>query len=150
MSTVSVEKNKRGTSFYQSTWQTTTKPYKEIFLEFVAENSDNPIGYGSFIALKPFYVRPISKRDIEMCCCKDHLHARWSVKALIDNAEKQKVVLPFTNIQIPLIIYILIARKVKPHILTGIAHLIKRHYVTMQSKNGTEFKTKSSRVITKK
>lgn len=26
-----------------------------------------------------------------MCCCKKHLHARWSVQALISCSEKQKI-----------------------------------------------------------
>ena len=32
-----------------------------------------------------------------MCCCKKHLHARWSIKALLECAKLKNVELPFTD-----------------------------------------------------
>lgn len=32
-----------------------------------------------------------------MCCCKLHLHARWTVDAILKSAEKQEIDLPFTD-----------------------------------------------------
>jgi len=46
---------------------------------------------GTFIALKPFYVRQCSQKDIEMYCCKIHLHARWSINALLELCKKQSI-----------------------------------------------------------
>ena len=50
---------------------------------------------GTFLALRPFYVRAPSGKDLEMCVCKDHLHARWAIKALVKLAKKQSIPLNF-------------------------------------------------------
>ena len=52
---------------------------------------------GLFLNLRPFYVRSVSSKDIEMCCCKLHLHARWVVSALMKLAGKLKIPLPFSD-----------------------------------------------------
>ena len=57
----------------------------------------NRVSKGTFSALRPFYVRTETEKDIEMCCCKTHLHARWAVEALVECASIQKIELPFTN-----------------------------------------------------
>ena len=46
---------------------------------------------GTFVALKPFYVRQSSAKDIEMCCCKLHFHARWSIDALLECCKLQSI-----------------------------------------------------------
>ena len=89
--------NKRGTKFYTSTWKITTLTYKELYLKFISTYPEQKISYGTFIALKPFYVRAPTKSDIEMCCCKTHLHARWSVSSLASCCKKQNIALPFTG-----------------------------------------------------
>ena len=50
-----------------------------------------------YISFRPFYVRGITHNDIEMCCCKEHLHARWSVAALIECFEKNSITLKFNS-----------------------------------------------------
>ena len=64
---------------------------KVLYQDFVKAYPNHPVSYGTFLALKPFYIRNATEKDIEMCCCKKHLHARWSVQALISCSEKQKI-----------------------------------------------------------
>ena len=61
------------------------------------ENPDNHVSYGSFLRLRPFYVRNVSLKDMEMCCCKLHLHGRWCVKAIVNIASKLKITFPAIN-----------------------------------------------------
>ena len=71
--------------FYQSIHKIVEVPFKELFVKYIKENSESDhVSWGAFIALKPFYVRHTSSKDMEMCCCKLHLHARWSISALLD------------------------------------------------------------------
>ena len=66
ISSVSVMENKRHIQFYQSTWQTLNKTYKQLYIDFICENPDHVVGYGTFLALKPFYIRPVKKCDIKI------------------------------------------------------------------------------------
>ena len=66
-----------------------------MYHEYLASHSEEHVSYGSFIALKPFHVRSATQNDIEMCCCKLHLHARWSISALIECAKKQGIQIDF-------------------------------------------------------
>ena len=43
------------------------------------------------MALKPFYIQTAAASDTEMSCCKKHLHAWWSINALIDCAKMQNI-----------------------------------------------------------
>ena len=65
--------------------------YRELYPEYLTKNKKFPVSLGTFYALKPFYVRSATTSDIEMCCCKMHLHARLSVKAHIDCSNKQSI-----------------------------------------------------------
>ena len=47
------------------------------------------VSWATFLALRPFYVRTATKA-VEVCCCEDNLHARWSVNALIKSCKKTK------------------------------------------------------------
>ena len=49
---------------------------------------------GTFFALKPFYILYASAKDLAMCCCKKHLHARWAPNALVTLMKKQEITLP--------------------------------------------------------
>ena len=40
-----------------------------------ASYPNNPVSFGTFHALKPFYIWFATAKDIEMCVCKKHLHA---------------------------------------------------------------------------
>ena len=62
---------------------------KELLLKYIKSNPEVPVSLGTFLALKPFYVCSATTKDIEMCCCKKHLHAHWSIQALIQCATNQ-------------------------------------------------------------
>ena len=81
----------RHRTFCQSIWMITTLTLKELYQKYLVKHSDMPVSWGTFLALKPFYVRSATTKDIEVCCCKKHLHARWAIQALISCAEKQKI-----------------------------------------------------------
>ena len=61
----------RRQEYFQSCWMTVKIPYKNL--------------------------RGITHNDIEICCCKEHLHARWSVAALIECSEKNSINLEFNK-----------------------------------------------------
>ena len=52
---------------------------------------DHYVSWGTFNNLQLFYVRSVTKMDMEMCCCKTHLHARHSINAFIDCCHKQNI-----------------------------------------------------------
>lgn len=56
---------------------------------FPATMNHQPLG--TSMELKPFYIRSATVNDIEMCCYKKHLHARWSINMLIDCAKEQNL-----------------------------------------------------------
>ena len=59
-----------------------------MYARYCAEHL-NPASYGTFLGLRPFYVRSATTKDIEMCVCKKHSHARWGVDALVRCAAEQ-------------------------------------------------------------
>ena len=65
----------RNRQYYQSCWMTLHVPYKQLYHDYIA-TCINYVSYGTFVVLKPFYIRGVTKADMEMCCCKKHLHAR--------------------------------------------------------------------------
>ena len=87
----------RKVSFYENIWSITNETVKVLYHKFLNENPGIKISYGTFLALKPFYVRPPTTKDLEMRCCKKHLHARWVIKTMIENCEKQMIDLGLIN-----------------------------------------------------
>ena len=87
----------RNVSFYENIWSITNETVKVLYHKFLNENPGIKISYGTFLALKPFYVRPATTKDLEMCCYKKRLHARWVIKAMIKNCEKQMIDLDHIN-----------------------------------------------------
>ena len=87
----------RNVSFYENIWSVTNETVKVLYHKFLNENLGIKISCGTFLALKSFYVRPATTKDLEMCCCKKHLHARWVIKAMIENCEKQMINLGYIN-----------------------------------------------------
>ena len=55
------------------------------------------VSYGTFLNLKPFYIRAATTKDFEVCCCKLHLEARWTVDAIVKLCAKQNTKLQFEN-----------------------------------------------------
>ena len=49
------------------------------------------VSWGIFLSLRPFYIKPNTLKEIEMCCCKLHLHTRWSIKAFVECCKLQKI-----------------------------------------------------------
>ncbi|XP_066925552.1 uncharacterized protein [Clytia hemisphaerica] len=87
----------RNKPYFESIHFTVTETMKNLFRKFLTENPDHNISYGTFLSLKPFYVRAAGTKDFEMCVCKKHLHARRSIDALIKVCEKQLIVLDEIN-----------------------------------------------------
>ena len=80
VSTVSIVSNKKGISFYENAWRITEPTAMALYTNFIPTFPNHEVAYGKFLALKPFYVRVATNSNLEMCCCKLHLHARWSIK----------------------------------------------------------------------
>ena len=78
----------RNKQFYQSIWKIAEKPYKVLYQKFLISNSNFSLSWGSFLALRPFYICHSTLKDMEICCCLLHLHARWSINAIIQCAKK--------------------------------------------------------------
>ena len=87
----------RNRKFYKSQWKTYSVPVVELFKKYCEENPDNKVSIGKFISLRPFYIRSVSVKDMEMCCCKLHLHMRWAINAIIKLASKVQITVAFTN-----------------------------------------------------
>ena len=49
------------------------------------------VATGTFLNLKPFYIHNTSLKDMEMCCCKLHLHIRWCIKGILECAKKLEI-----------------------------------------------------------
>ena len=81
----------RGKDFITSNWYTTQSTIRELLAKYKKEHPLNPVSYGYFHLLKPFYIRHDTQKDLEMCVCKHHLHARWAVDALVTNARQQGI-----------------------------------------------------------
>ena len=97
MDSVQITENKRKIKFYESIWMILNKTIRELLFEFNNSNPSHLVSWGTFLSLKPFYVRSATTGDIEMCCCKLHLHGRWSITSLIECAVKQHIKLEFDD-----------------------------------------------------
>ena len=73
----------RGKEFYESMWRISHQTITDLHKKYLDTYPANPVSLGTFFSLLPFYVRGVTTRDVEVCCCKLHLHARWGIKALI-------------------------------------------------------------------
>ena len=58
ISTLTQMENKPGIKYFLSTWQTLPKTYKELYVDYVRSNPDHKVEYGTFLSLRPFYIRP--------------------------------------------------------------------------------------------
>ena len=72
--------------YYQNIHRTVQVTFKSLHLKYCNQNPNFPVSWGTFSSLKPFYVEHTSQKDIEMCCCKIHLHGRWAIAAIIECA----------------------------------------------------------------
>ena len=86
----------RGKQFYHAIWMMLHLTY-ELFLKHIKTYPENSVSLGTFRVLKPFYLRTETEKDIEMCCCKLQLHARWAIEALIKCVLEQHIDIPFSN-----------------------------------------------------
>merc|ERR1711923_15451 len=71
--------------------------YQELYKKFLNENESIKVSVGTFNALRPFHIRTQAEKDIEMCCCITHLHARWAIEGILESAKLQNIQLPFSN-----------------------------------------------------
>ena len=87
----------RRMQFYEYSWMMVHTTHAELYQKYIISHPDHIISPGTFIALRPFYVRTETEKDIEMCCCMMHLHARWFIAALIECAEKLQIDISFSD-----------------------------------------------------
>ena len=88
---------KRNRNFFISIWKTYTVPVIELHKKYCTKNPAHVVSIGMFLNLRPFYVRNVSLKDMEMCCCKLHLHGRWCVNGILKLALKLDITLPFDS-----------------------------------------------------
>ena len=88
---------KRNRSYYESIWKTVVKTFRELHKMYENGHPNHKFSLGTFFSLKPFYVHHLSAKDLVMCCCKLHLHARWAVKAMIKCFTKQEIPFPVSD-----------------------------------------------------
>ena len=60
----------RNRPYYEVQWCKSDRLLKELYVNYIKENPDNYVSYGTWYALRPFYVRMVTTKDVEMCCCK--------------------------------------------------------------------------------
>ena len=64
----------RNRNLYESQWFVTKETLKVLYHKFLKINQESSVSYGTFLGLKSFCVRSATTKDIEICCCKKHLH----------------------------------------------------------------------------
>ena len=88
--------NKRNVEIFESPWMIVQETVRQLHKEFT-ETTEIPVSIGTFLALRPFYIRSPKMQDIEMCVCKTHLHARWAIEVLLKLTREQNIPVNFTN-----------------------------------------------------
>ena len=88
--------NKRNVELFESPWMIVQETVRQLHKEFT-ETTEIPVSIGTFLALRPFYIRSPKMQDIEMCVCKTHLHARWAIEVLLKLTREQNIPVNFTN-----------------------------------------------------
>ena len=83
--------------FYESIWFVVQSTLHTLYNEFINIYPDHRVSFGTFYGLKPFYMRNVTEKDIEMCVCKKHLHACWAIQALLANANQQNMHVEFED-----------------------------------------------------
>ena len=76
--------------FMEDNWYTVNETIKCLYSKYSSENPDSPVSYGTFLKFKPFYVRSVTTKFVEMCCCEKNLHVRWAVSTLLQLCKQQK------------------------------------------------------------
>ena len=74
----------RSCEFFEAPWCIFQNTLKELYWAYLDRNPNHSVSWGTFLALKPFYVRTATSKDVEMCVCKLHFNARWAVKSLVN------------------------------------------------------------------
>ena len=85
----------RNCFFYESNWFVVQETLHNLYNEYINNFSVQHVSFGTFYSLKPFYIRHVTEKDIEMCVCKKHLHARWGINGLIELAKLQGIHIDF-------------------------------------------------------
>ena len=77
----------RGKQFYENNWMMFHETYQELYKKYIEKCCNKKVSDGTFCDLKQFYIRTEIEKDVEMCFCKLHLHARWVIEAIIKCTE---------------------------------------------------------------
>ena len=76
--------NKRKKAYFSSPWRVLEDDYKVLYKRFRDENPGLRIGKQRFIELCPFYVKKLTRRDLEVCLCQTHTNFRNCCNALCE------------------------------------------------------------------
>ena len=82
-------------------------------------------------------MRHTIKKYIEMCACKDYLHERWSVEAVVKCSKKHDITLLFVDYQSFFDYLFTYCRLVTLYIFLGIVQKLIKQYVIIYLNNGT-------------
>ena len=61
--------SKRNQNFYQSHWYIMNNTVKELYRKYITKNPTLTVSYGTFLVLKPFYVKSAITKDMETSLC---------------------------------------------------------------------------------
>lgn len=92
--TVTTEYTNRKVQLYKGCWRIVKDTYHNMHNMYTehCKSTDSPsVSYGTFITLKPFYIKHATAKDIEYCVCKQHLVARNCIEALLKIARINEV-----------------------------------------------------------
>ena len=83
----------RNRFFYASINHTVQCTHRKLYSKYLlqCQEGEETVLWGTFNSLKPFYIVSASEKDLQMCVCKKHLHARWATTALLENAKLQRM-----------------------------------------------------------
>ena len=113
--------------------------YQEHYSKHTRLHPNEKVSCGTFFGLKPSYITTETKKNMEMCSYKLHLHARWAIEGILKNAEQQKIKVPFSN---PHFFFEKLTQQhisLPPPILTGDVHQIKKTFVIILNRTAMTY-----------
>ena len=128
----------RNRQYYQNNWMMLHTTYYELWVAYQAAHPDNKVSSGTFRSLKPFYIRTATEKDVEMCCCKLHLHGSWAITAVINVPLNKTLTFHSPTTHLSLNSLQRSVKKTPLHIFHGLAlqAKIRKTLVTISSKFG--------------
>ena len=78
----------REKEYYESILRISYETIQDLYKKYKLSNESNRVSSSTFFNLRPFYVRSVTTRDVELRCCELHLHGRHSIAALLGSIKK--------------------------------------------------------------